>query len=458
MLVVLTQRELPDLCSRSASSPRREVRDRAAAARAAHRRQAREHGRLLHRPRRSRGVRRRPAPARRPGVVVDVDGTRWAARRHRTASRSGSAAASASRSVSGGTSSTSTPAPTSSPWVRRTRCCATRSGARPGLHARPVRLRTRRSTCRCGPTGHRARAVLDGDVVRFAEPVAAGGAGPGRRPLRGDELVGGGSRRDPGSALVSAAVGRIGCSCRAAVGRIGGQGAMGMRRWVASTRRSPERWVARQRRVVRTESAPLRPRTDRNTSAGLSSASESPPRLAPSPEVEHVVALGDGPRRGGQRATMCSTGNRTGSDSVSGSTTTNPAGTRTANRCATARAAPAREERDRDSDQDHGDGAEHPLLVGEEQRSGGDRGAQEEAGERQRREGTAPAGPAAGSAARRRRRSRSRRGTPPRAGTRAPGRRGWPPPRLRRRRCRRRSPPRSRLPARGSRGRSPGRR
>ena len=156
------------------------------APRAAHRDQGREHGRVLHHPRRTTRVPRR-AHRRRTPVRSSTPTARRSARTTASPrSRSASAVVSAWRRVSAATSSTST---------RRTATVtlgdAQRPVARLGRAARShVRRRvTRRTptTCTVQTRAHGApvAATLDGDTRALRDAAAPRRAGPGGRALRG---------------------------------------------------------------------------------------------------------------------------------------------------------------------------------------------------------------------------------------------------------------------------------
>ena len=102
-----------------------EVRAHAARLGSAHCDEAREHGRVLHHARRSRGVPRRRGTELRSGPVVDTDGATVGEHGGVALVTVGQRRGLGVAAGNGVTSSTSTPRPTPSPSVRATSCCAT---------------------------------------------------------------------------------------------------------------------------------------------------------------------------------------------------------------------------------------------------------------------------------------------------------------------------------------------
>ena len=188
-----------------------EVREHAHPARAAHRGQAGEHGRLLHHPRRHASASSRDRIGVRPGPIVDDAPARSSgSTTASTRSRSGSGAGSASRWASGASSSTSTP-----PRHRDDRADASEL-LRDGVDLRDLRF------VDVGPPAADAdllvqvagarragrRAGCEGDRVVFDAPQPRVAPGQVVALYDGDVLLGGG-----GIAAVSAREGGTGDGC-----------------------------------------------------------------------------------------------------------------------------------------------------------------------------------------------------------------------------------------------------
>ena len=184
VLYMLGQRELARTLLPVGELTKAEVRARRPAPRSAHRREAREHGRVLHHAAADVGrflaerIPRTPEPSSTPPATRWVSTTAW--RR----SRSVSAAGSASRSASVATSSTST-------RHRRRSRSATRDDLlpRPGRAARP-HVRRRRpgrppptSLAQVRAHGEPVAATFDGTTRALRDAAAAGRARSGGRAL-----------------------------------------------------------------------------------------------------------------------------------------------------------------------------------------------------------------------------------------------------------------------------------
>ena len=245
-----------------------------------------------------------------PGTVVDSTGAVLGVTQGSRRSRSVSGVAWALPRANGATSSTSTRPPRRSRSGRAPTVARRSRGARPHVRRRRAR-RAHRCSRRYARTASRPRARLDGNVVRFARRAAARRARSGRRALRRRR-----ARRRWHRSLSPLRATARGCAATAA------RRSMSSRRTTAIRRASV---LNRLRRLA--DRGPAR-----NELRGLvEAATTTEPSVAPR-RRSRTAGAGTDAASTACMPMMRSRTNSTGSASVIGSTTTNPAGTSTAHR------------------------------------------------------------------------------------------------------------------------------